>query len=197
MSSVFAGSGCVGSDDPAGTKNATVTTDDTTTVQDPLKGSPDQEYDDTGQNACNGMHCCGNGYAMRGLHVPANILRCFRIRTDQEPVCQVDTSNNFRDGTRACPQGKYMKGIDVANNKLTCCPYPADNPATTYTIDGNASQVWMTEMNAFDPPEAPRYEYFNGLHWMHDCPVKTVNGVFSFGAIEGVNVSADDFLCGY
>jgi len=200
LTAAFAGTGCLGTDEAEAPTDTPRATGDTSTVQSAIFFTTQTEYDDTGQTVCKGMHCCGNGYAVTGISIPANVLRCAWIWNSNNPPtppnpnamgCTVESTGLFRDTTRACPAGRYILGVDVPGNRLTCCPYPSYNQPTTLALDGNSSSVFLTETHQWDPPEAPHYEYLNGQRWLHACP--SYNGVRA--VMEGLNGGADDLLC--
>ena len=191
LAATVAASGCLGTDEPQGTEGATTEgTEGVTTKQDPLFGI--FEYDDTpGMNVCNGMHCCGSGYGMRGIHIGANTLRCVRIWNSTDSGCFPDNTT-IRDGMKACPIGTYMKGYHGGTNTLTCCPYPSNNVGNVWTINGNSSSIWLPEMNAFDPPETATAETKFNLT-MHVCP--NSGGSDGYRAMEGIHAGNNDFIC--
>ena len=200
IGTALVGAGCDGVDEPTNPIGPAITTGDMTTIVDPLISTT--HYDDiNNQTVCNGMHCCGDGFGVRGIHISLNVLRCTRVWDPTKPGqggqdinrCTVENTGLFRDTTRACPTGRYIKGVDVPGNRLTCCPYPTTNSPTTLFLDGNGSQVFLPETNSFDPTEAPHYENdTDGHRFLHACPPPWPS---SPAVMEGLNGGADDLLC--
>ena len=72
-----------------------------------------------------GMHACGLGTAMVGIHVRDDVLRCStpeggrRIDTNSEFV-SFGGAGTLRYGMHACPEGWVMTGIHVVGNRFLC-----------------------------------------------------------------------------
>jgi hypothetical protein len=67
------------------------------------------------------MHCCPDGFAMTGIHVDDNVLRCSRLQVGFSGPTTLD-AGTVRNGMHACPSGQLMVGIHVDRNLLSCRP---------------------------------------------------------------------------
>lgn len=151
---------------------------------------------------CNGMHCCPDGYAMRGMNAAYNRFRCVKIMEWYEQgSCFVD-STTVRVGMKACPAGHYMRGFHQAGNRMTCCPYRESDRALTAFIDGNSLRTWIPDYDPhWDYEEAANEESTTLQVWpfgtvkIHTCPPIVPLGE-ELAVMEGIHIANNDFLCG-
>jgi len=79
-------------------------------------------YYDTGTQCTVGgvtMHCCPSGYAMIGIHVGNNVLKCARLSSGMSNNRNLDGGTQ-RNGMHACPRGQLMVGVHVGRNLFIC-----------------------------------------------------------------------------
>jgi hypothetical protein len=65
------------------------------------------------------MHCCPDGFAMTGIHVNDNVLRCSRLQQGFSGSASLD-AGTVRNNMHACPFGQLMVGVHVNRNLLAC-----------------------------------------------------------------------------
>jgi hypothetical protein len=154
------------------------------------------------------MHCCPDGFAMRGLHAGYNRFRCVKImEAHEQGSCFVD-STTVRTGMKACPANHYMRGFYQnafpSLTRTTCCPYRASDRATTAFIDGNSLNTFIPDYDShWDASEAPHEESATRQFWpnasvtfkIHTCRQTAPIGS-ELAVMEGVHVANNDFLCG-
>ena len=141
-----------------------------------------------GVTACNGMHCCPDGYAMQGAHLALNMFKCRRVqRAFPANTCYVDgpgqTTFTVRNNMHACAFGYYMKGLNVGQNLLTCCLAP----------DGGIGSEFVDGDN-----EAPRQ--YTSSAWgvtAHTCPDHGSSLPPSVWLMSGIHAGNNYFNCGF
>jgi hypothetical protein len=145
-------SACVGQEPGAGGSSADVEkTSSAVTVGAGYKEDPPSPG--VGVTACNGMHCCPDGYAMQGAFLTDNMFRCVRVSAITNPgsensSCYVDGPGQslftVRNNMHACEYGYYMKGLRLDSNLLTCCPAPVPTGITGEYVDGSPPTYYFS-----------------------------------------------------
>jgi len=140
-----------------------------------------------GVTACNGMHCCPDGYAMQGAYLGLNMFKCKRVPNSAPAgTCYVDgpgrSTYTVRNNMHVCKTGFYMRGLHVDQNLLTCCAPPSFAPITSEFVDGN-------------PPTA----YFSSAWGVsaHTCPDHGTGTPPTSWVMAGIHADSNLFTCAF
>jgi hypothetical protein len=115
------------------------------------------------------MHCCPSGFAMTGIHVNDNVLRCSRLQAGFSGTATLD-AGTVRNSMHACPFGQLMVGIHVGRNLLACRP--------------SAQGISLEFVDAVTTTTFP---INGGTATMHVCP--------DTFAMAGIHVNNNLFTC--
>ena len=182
--------GCAADVDPEGLESGETT--GTEEQELPLSAQRwDPIHCNAGVTVCNGMHCCGPGEAMTGVHANNNVFECKKLTLATDQGCAVyplQARANPTEGVAvgACPEGHYMKGYHRNHNNATCCPYPGIIRASSWTLDGRGEPATQGIAPRHKSPW-PFAGTCSGLS-THVCPPNSV--------MEGIHVGSNYLLCG-